>query len=77
MARREGFLFRHPAGRQLREDAVGRGGVAEPEAADHDATVLGDDGAQRVAVPGRPLRRVRPRAGLHDRWLAGAQIHVG
>ena len=48
----------------------------QPEAADQDAAVLGDDGAQRVPVLGRPVRRVAGGLGRQHRRFAGLQVHV-
>ncbi|GGR53652.1 hypothetical protein GCM10015536_68870 [Streptomyces griseomycini] len=55
---REGLPLGHQPGAQPLEDGTGPGHVAQPEAADQDAAVLGDDGAQRLPVLGRPARSV-------------------
>jgi len=38
--------------------------------------VLGDGGAQRVAVLGGPARRVAGRLDPQHRRLSGSQVHV-
>ena len=73
---REGLPLDHQAGGQPSEDRTDLGRVAQAEAADQDRTVLGDDGAQRVPVLGRPARRVAGSLGQQDRRLAGLPVHV-
>ena len=58
---RERLPLGHQAGGQPLEHGAGPGHIVQPKPADHDASVLGDDGAQHVPVPGRPAQRV---AGL-------------
>jgi hypothetical protein len=45
LARREGLLLGHQAGRKPLEDGAGLRLLAQPETADQDGTVLGDHGA--------------------------------
>ena len=61
------------------EDRAGLGRVAQPEATDQDAAVLGDDGAQRVPVVGRPAGAqpgVRSAASSQHRGPSGLHVHV-
>ena len=69
-------LDHQAAGGQPVEHRSDLGRVAQPETADQDRTVLGDDGAQGVAVHGRPARAVAGGIGSQHRDPAGVQIHV-
>jgi len=72
---RERLRLGHQAG-QPPKDGLGLGHVAEPETANEERTVLGDGGAQRVAVLGGPARRVAGRLDPQHRRLSGSQGHV-
>ena len=74
-SRREGLLLGHQTG-QPPKDGLGLGRVAEPETANQERTVLGDGGAQRVAVLGRPAGRVAGCLGPKHRRFAGLKVHV-
>ena len=72
---REDLLLGHQTG-QPPKDGLGLGRVAERETANEERTVLGDGGAQSVAVLGGPARRVAGRLGPQHRRLAGLQVYV-
>jgi hypothetical protein len=61
----------------LPKDRFGLGSVAQPETANQERSVLVYEGAQRLAVLGRPARRVASCLDAQDRRLAGSQVHVG
>ena len=73
---REGLLFRHQAAREPLEDGAGLGRVVQPQPADQDAAVLGDHGAQRVTVPGGPVRRGTAGLGPYHRGPARLQVYI-
>ena len=72
---RERLPLGHQADGQPLEHGADPGHIVQPEPADHDAAVLGDDGAQHVPVPGRPVQRVAG-LGLQHRGPAGGQVHA-
>ena len=65
-----------PVAASRRKTAADLGRVAQPEAADQDRPVLGDDAAQRVPVLGRPARGVAAGLGPQHRRPAGSPVHV-
>jgi hypothetical protein len=48
----------------------------QPETANEERTVLGDEGTQRVAVLGCPARWLADGFDVQYRQLSGLQVHV-
>jgi len=71
----EGLLLSHQAA-QPSKDGLDPAGIVQPETANEERTVLGDEGTQRVAVLGCPARWLADGFDVQYRQLSGLQVHV-